>query len=121
MAELIPFDDVHDEGLIFEINILKDTYETTRETLLTQVQDATFVDIVLGEYGITPDLSSQELIDRTCEWVSKPFSRSRTIRLRFLTVSFRIGYSNTISTSAPNYQISYKVKCIMDRTFCIFS
>lgn len=58
--------DVHDEGLIFELNLQKDTYQSVRETLLGQVQDESFVDAVLKEYGITPDLPSDELIDRTC-------------------------------------------------------
>jgi carboxylesterase type B len=62
--------------LIFKINILKDTYQSVRETLLGQVQDATFADAVLGEYGITPNLSGQELIDRTCEMGAEAVSKS---------------------------------------------
>lgn len=61
------FGDVHDEGLIFEVNLAKDTYQTIREILLEQVEDEDFVDAVLEAYGIVPYLPSQEVIDRTCE------------------------------------------------------
>ncbi|KAJ5098808.1 para-nitrobenzyl esterase [Penicillium argentinense] len=56
--------DVHDEGVIFQVNIREDTFETIRETLLEQVQDAFFVDAVLLEYGITPELSHEDLVEK---------------------------------------------------------
>jgi len=59
--------DVKDEGLIFEVNLQEDTYQTVRETLLKQIQDTKFVDTLLEEYGITSNLSSEELIDRACQ------------------------------------------------------
>jgi carboxylesterase type B len=57
--------DVHDEGVVFQMNIHEDTFETIRETLLEQVQDASFVDAVLQEYGITPELSHEDLVKKT--------------------------------------------------------
>ncbi|KAJ5691181.1 hypothetical protein N7488_011916 [Penicillium malachiteum] len=58
--------DVHDEGVIFVMNLMKDTFDTVRNTLIGQVQDEKFVDTVLGEYGITSDLEPKELLNKVC-------------------------------------------------------
>ncbi|KAJ5689874.1 alpha/beta-hydrolase [Penicillium macrosclerotiorum] len=55
--------DVHDEGVIFILNLENSTYETIRETLLRHVNQV-FVDNVLKEYNITPGISKTELIAR---------------------------------------------------------
>lgn len=39
--------DVKDKGLIFEVNLQEDTYQTVRETLLEQIQETRFVDTLL--------------------------------------------------------------------------
>lgn len=58
--------DVHDEGLIFFMNLMKDTYQTVRQTILDAVQDDSFVDAVFNEYGITPDLPQKEFLHKVC-------------------------------------------------------
>ncbi|KAJ5152078.1 hypothetical protein N7492_010373 [Penicillium capsulatum] len=58
--------DVHDEGVIFVANLTKDTYESVRCTIQEHVLDEKFVDTVLNEYGITANLSKDDLIEKVC-------------------------------------------------------
>lgn len=58
--------DVHDEGIIFAVNLAKDTYDSVRSTIQEHVQDENFVNTVLGEYGIAENLSKQDLIENVC-------------------------------------------------------
>lgn len=58
--------DVYDEGVIFVVNLAKDTYESIWNNLSEQIQDDQLVESILSEYGITKNLSTQEILDRTC-------------------------------------------------------
>lgn len=58
--------DVHDEGIIFVMNLMKDTYDSIRNTIMEQVGDSNFVDGVFKEYGVTSDLPHKELLERVC-------------------------------------------------------
>ncbi|KAJ5279784.1 acetylcholinesterase [Penicillium angulare] len=58
--------DVHDEGVIFIMNLMKDSYGSVRNTIMKQVGDEKFVDAVFQEYEITSDLPHKELIERVC-------------------------------------------------------
>ncbi|KAJ5777322.1 hypothetical protein N7520_000568 [Penicillium odoratum] len=60
------FGDVHDEGVIFILNLMKDTYDTVRSTLMQEVQDENFLNAVFNEYGITSDLTQNVLLDSVC-------------------------------------------------------
>ncbi|KAJ5656040.1 Alpha/Beta hydrolase protein [Penicillium longicatenatum] len=60
------FGDVHDEGIIFILNLRKDTYNTVRATLMKHVQDEDFLNSVFSEYGISPDLTQNVLLERVC-------------------------------------------------------
>lgn len=56
--------DTYHEGIIFHINILDDGYDFIRNTLLEYVQDEGELDTILEEYGITPDLAQETLVQR---------------------------------------------------------
>lgn len=58
--------DVHDEGVIFTTNVMNDTYETIRPTLLESIQDEVYVDRILNEYNITQNTSGPDLFDKVC-------------------------------------------------------
>lgn len=57
--------DTYHEGVIFHLNIVDDSYDFIRHTMLQQIQDEEAVTQILTEYGITPGLSQEELIQRT--------------------------------------------------------
>lgn len=58
--------DVHDEGVIFTMNVMNETYETVRQTLLESIQNEVYVDRILFEYGITRNTSGPTLVDKVC-------------------------------------------------------
>lgn len=58
--------DVHDEGVIFTTNVMNDTYETVRQTLLESIQNEVYVNRVLHEYDITPNTSGPDLVEKVC-------------------------------------------------------
>ena len=60
------FGDVHDEGVIFILNLRNDTYDAVRATLMKHVQDRSFLNSVFNEYGIAPGLAQHELLKRVC-------------------------------------------------------
>ncbi|CEJ58900.1 hypothetical protein PMG11_07543 [Penicillium brasilianum] len=59
--------DVHDEGVIFTMNVMNDTYETVRQTLLESIQNELYVDRILLEYGITQNTSGLDLNQKICD------------------------------------------------------
>jgi carboxylesterase type B len=58
--------DVHDEGVIFTMNVMNETYETVRQTLLESIQNDVYVDRILFEYGITRNTSGPTLVEKVC-------------------------------------------------------
>lgn len=59
--------DVHDEGMIFLVNVAKDTYDSVQSTMQEHVRDENFLKTVLGEYGITASLPRYRLVEKVCE------------------------------------------------------
>lgn len=58
--------DVHDEGVIFILNLMNDTYETVRQTLLESIQNEAYVDKILLEYGIRQNTTGLDLVGKVC-------------------------------------------------------
>ena len=58
--------DVHNEGVIFVLNLWNNTYDTVRSTLLEHIQDEKFLDSVFNEYGVTSELPKSEFIEKVC-------------------------------------------------------
>lgn len=56
--------DVFHEGVIFHINLVDDSYDFVRSTLLQHVKDGTLLDLILREYEITPSLPHGKLLEK---------------------------------------------------------
>ncbi|KAJ5681857.1 uncharacterized protein N7477_001797 [Penicillium maclennaniae] len=61
------FGDTYHEGIIFHLNLLllEENYQSIREALRRQIGDDTQTDHILRAYGITADLSQDDLFSRT--------------------------------------------------------
>jgi carboxylesterase type B len=56
--------DTYHEGVIFHINLLDDSYDSIRETLIDRLSDNEVVDQILHEYDIESDLPHDTLLAR---------------------------------------------------------
>lgn len=56
--------DTYHEGVIFHLNIADDSYEFIKHTMLQHIHDEEAVTQILTDYGITPGLSQDELVQR---------------------------------------------------------
>lgn len=59
--------DTYHEGIIFHLNLLllEENYQSIREALESEIGNEVHTDHILKAYGITPDLSQDELFSRT--------------------------------------------------------
>jgi carboxylesterase type B len=57
---------VYDEGVIFTTNVMNDTYETVRQTLLASIQDEVYVNRTLHEFDSTQNIPGPELVEKGC-------------------------------------------------------
>lgn len=76
--------DVHDEGVLFVVNLQHDTYDTVRSTLLARVSNEKFVDTVLDLYHVHAGVTGQDLIDRVCDMCADAVFKIQNYETAFL-------------------------------------